>query len=360
MEANTHKRIFGIYQNEADAQRAIDDLLNMGYTREQISILSRSTEIIEVDDQETSTETGLKGGAATGATIGGLGGLLAGLGLLVIPGIGPILAAGPIAAAFAGAITGGAIGGTIGTLGGAMMDAGVEEADARYLEDRFSAGDIIVYVEAPLEHVSTVSDKLGYHKWRSEAAFDAYNKRLTKRDPAHPDSDIHHDNMDLDIDGEKARPIEPVRITEPSIFNDKTIAEPKKEPAYTDSDLRHDNMDLDLEAGALNPIDPMRITDPTDPNYRKGATFTEDLTGNSHQSVKSDDAFTMTEDKEGLREKFDHAKDRAEEFITGKRHENDLENLESESDPDNASEQILEAKHKAEHRINELTHLKED
>lgn len=359
MDANNNKRIFGVYQTEADAQRAIDDLLNMGYTKDHISILSKSSEIIEMDDQETSTEAGLKGGAATGATIGGVGGLLAGLGLLVIPGIGPLLAAGPIAAAFAGAITGGAIGGTIGTIGGAMMDAGVEEADARYLEDRFSAGDIIVYVDAPLEQVNQVVDRLDYHNWRTEAEFDAYNQKLIERNPAYPDSDIHHDNMDLDLDDEKALPVEPVSSKEPP-DNCKPVAAPRSEPVYTDSDMRHDNMDLDLEAGALNPIDPMRITDPTDPDYRKGATFSEHYTGNYRQSVNSGEAITGSDENQGLRGRFDHAKDRAEYFITGRRHEIEKETMAPETNLDNASEQIIEAKHKADLRIDELTNHKEE
>ena len=194
METNK-RRVIGVYQSEADAQRAVEDLLNMGYTSDEISVVSKSAEnTTAADGAETAVESGLKGGAAAGATIGGVGGLLAGLGLLVIPGIGPILAAGPIAAAFAGAVAGGAIGGTIGTLGGAMMDAGVDETDARYIDERFQAGDIVVYVDADTERFDRVSDTLGYRRWNTE--YDDYKpdtRAAGTVDPAAGSSDRTYD-----------------------------------------------------------------------------------------------------------------------------------------------------------------------
>ena len=175
METNKNKRVFGVYQNEADAQRAVDELTKLGYSSDEISVLSRSDTTMNVDGVETSTEAGLKGGAATGAAIGGIGGLLTSLGLLVIPGIGPILAAGPIAATFAGAIAGTAIGGAIGTIGGAMMDAGVSEDDARYIDERFGAGDIIVYVDADAQLFDNTSQTLGYRRWNNPVGEDNAN-----------------------------------------------------------------------------------------------------------------------------------------------------------------------------------------
>ena len=366
MQTNNNQRIFGVYKNETDAQRAIDDLLSMGYAMDQISILSKSNELTELGEIETSTEAGLKGGAVTGAAIGGLGGLLAGLGLLVIPGIGPILAAGPIAAAFAGALTGGAIGGTLGTLGGAMMDAGVEEADARYLEDRFSAGDIIVYVDASQEHVGRVSDKLGYRNWRTEGEFDEYNQKLIDSAPEHPDSDIHHDNMDLDIDGGN-RPADPVIPADPldevnplkpvaPVVYEAQPVDSKAEPVYRDSDLRHDNMDLDIEPSKLDSMDPMRITDPTSPNYRHGATISVEPVGNYYKPPVPIDEIPEAQVHEDLTEKFQHAKDRAEDFIADRTHEPVAEEMDLD---ETVSEHILEAKHKADLRIDELTTKRE-
>lgn len=171
METNRNRKVFGVYRDETAARSAVEELLNMGYTGDEISVVSKNSEMTAHDadgrtgGSDTATEAGLKGGAATGAAVGGLGGLLASLGLLVIPGVGPILAAGPIAATLAGAVTGGAIGGTVGTLGGALADSGASEEDIRYIDERFQAGDIIVYVDVNDDRYETVSRTLGYRKW---------------------------------------------------------------------------------------------------------------------------------------------------------------------------------------------------
>ena len=169
METN-YRKVFVTYEEVVEAQRAVDHLLEMGYQSDDISILSRDKDKTEdmkrvdtsLEAEDSSTAAGLKGGMATGAAVGGVGGLLAGLGALVIPGIGPILAAGPLVSALSGAVAGGALGGTIGTLGGALMDAGVSEEEARYVDDRFQEGKIIVYVEADPSRFDDVSRTLNY------------------------------------------------------------------------------------------------------------------------------------------------------------------------------------------------------
>lgn len=83
-------------------------------------------------------------GAGVSMLVGGAGGLLAGLGLLVIPGIGPLLAVGPIAAALTGAITGGALGGVTGLL----IGAGVAEVSALAAEKHLAAGRAIITLAA--------------------------------------------------------------------------------------------------------------------------------------------------------------------------------------------------------------------
>lgn len=252
METNENKKVFGVYQNEADAQRAVDELLKIGYTQDQISVLSKSGETVNAEDTETATETGLIGGAATGAALGGVGGLLASLGLLAIPGIGPILAAGPIAAAVAGAIAGGTVGGTVGTLGGILFDSGADEEDVRYADERFHAGDIIVHVDAEPRHFERVSNTLGYRRWDPNynpvqkadltAGFNPDSKTINT--VYQGDSDLRHDNRDLD----KTIWNEDVNLkAEPPKAPAPPVVEPVQgEVVYTtDSDLRHDNLDLD-------------------------------------------------------------------------------------------------------------------
>jgi uncharacterized protein (TIGR02271 family) len=92
------------------------------------------------------------GGAATGAVVGGLGGLLLGLGALAIPGIGPIIAAGPIMSALVGAGVGAAVGGLVG----ALTEAGVPEEQAGYYAEGVRRGSTLVTVEVPDHRVDEV------------------------------------------------------------------------------------------------------------------------------------------------------------------------------------------------------------
>ena len=145
------KRIVGIFHSEDQAVRAIEGLRSSGYTDEEISIIAKDEEKYNALTNRVGTDigndikdsSGAAAGAVTGGTIGGLGGLLLGLGALAIPGVGPIVAAGPIAAAVTGALAGGAVGG----LAGALIDYGVPEVDAREYEERINAGDILVLVD---------------------------------------------------------------------------------------------------------------------------------------------------------------------------------------------------------------------
>lgn len=154
---------YGNYATVDEALRQIKRLEEQGYTRDEISILAKDRDRLrEVNNNEvgytdgtvtdgTVVEQDAAAGAATGAALGGLGGLLAAAGALVIPGIGPILAAGPIATALAGAATGGLVGGALGGIVGALTESGIEESEAVRLNERFNEGDIIVYTN-PKDH----------------------------------------------------------------------------------------------------------------------------------------------------------------------------------------------------------------
>lgn len=94
----TNKHIVGAYDTEHEAIQAVEKLRAEGYRPEDISVISKNKDDVEAVTEETGTKTeeGLGAGAATGGVLGGLTGLLAGVGALAIPGIGPIVAAGPI------------------------------------------------------------------------------------------------------------------------------------------------------------------------------------------------------------------------------------------------------------------------
>lgn len=146
------KKLFGVYRTESEAQRAVDELRSLGYREDEISVFSKHNEDVEnITGAEAMEADNLKTGAATGAAagaaIGTVGAALAAAGALFIPGIGPILAAGPIATLLTGAVAGGAIGGAVGTLAGALANLGVDEDDAQYIDERFNQGDIVVHVD---------------------------------------------------------------------------------------------------------------------------------------------------------------------------------------------------------------------
>lgn len=91
-------------------------------------------------------------GTLTGSTIGGIGGLIVGSGALMLPGIGPILAVGPIAAAIGGAIAGGVAGG--------LIDWGIPaEASERY-EENVKQGDILTVIRTTSSKVNSAAQVL--------------------------------------------------------------------------------------------------------------------------------------------------------------------------------------------------------
>lgn len=138
-------KIVGVFDNEAQVSRTLEDLKAAGFTEQDISVIAKDHEEIERIEQETDMDTaeGMASGAATGGVLGGVAGLLIGLGALTIPGIGPILAAGPIAATFTGAIVGAGAGG----LAGGLVGYGVPEEDARHYDERVNEGAILVLVD---------------------------------------------------------------------------------------------------------------------------------------------------------------------------------------------------------------------
>ncbi|MFC4714481.1 general stress protein [Planococcus dechangensis] len=138
-------RVVGAYDTEMEAVEVIEDLQHQGYRSEDISVISKDKKDVEQVTQETGTQAGegAAAGAATGGALGGLGGVLAGLGALAIPGIGPIVAAGPIAAGLTGAVAGAGVGG----IAGALIGIGVPEDEARDYETQFKEGRILVLLE---------------------------------------------------------------------------------------------------------------------------------------------------------------------------------------------------------------------
>lgn len=141
----TGSTVFGMFPDRHEAERAVDALERAGFERDRISVAMRHDESLQAVDAETLNETadGAAAGAVGGGVVGGTFGLLAGLGVIAIPGLGPALAAGWLASTLLGAGVGAAAGGLIGGLVG----MGVPEDDARRFETAFREGGVLVAVE---------------------------------------------------------------------------------------------------------------------------------------------------------------------------------------------------------------------
>lgn len=136
--------VFGIYSSLPSADNATDTLVRSGFPAADISaLLPDNLGTKEIRTQKaTKAPEGAATGAGSGAVLGGALGLLAGIGALAIPGVGPFIAAGPIMAALAGVGVGGAVGGFTG----ALIGLGIPEYEAKRYEGRVQKGGILLSV----------------------------------------------------------------------------------------------------------------------------------------------------------------------------------------------------------------------
>jgi hypothetical protein len=136
--------ITGLYDSYEDARSAVRALEDAGIPSDDISIVSNRANGTDVEGQGSYASEGAGTGAGLGAVAGGAGGLLTGLGLLAIPGVGPVVAAGWLAATAAGAAAGAVAGGAVGGIVGAMMNAGVPENEANFYAEGIRRGGSVV------------------------------------------------------------------------------------------------------------------------------------------------------------------------------------------------------------------------
>ena len=135
---------FGIYASREMAENAVDRILAAGFRNEDISVLLQDNVGTKdfAHEKHTKAPEGATTGVVAGGIIGGTIGLLAGIGVLAIPGLGPLIAAGPIIAALSGIGSGGVLGGIIGALAG----MGIPEYEAKRYEGRIKEGGILLSV----------------------------------------------------------------------------------------------------------------------------------------------------------------------------------------------------------------------
>ncbi len=146
-----HKRAVGVYKRQEDIEAVIRALKNADYDMNRVSLIARHIEDIEGAEEVTETTgneaaEGAAAGATTGTVLGGVGGFLVGVGLLAIPGIGPILAAGVEIAALGSTAAGAGIGALTGGIIGGLVGLGIPEERAKVYNQRVKAGDHLLMV----------------------------------------------------------------------------------------------------------------------------------------------------------------------------------------------------------------------
>jgi hypothetical protein len=156
---NKNTAAFGLYPSVERAERAVDELTRAGFSNSDVSVLLADNQSTKdfAHEKQTKAPEGAATGALTGGTIGGTLGLLAGIGSLAIPGVGPFIAAGPIMGALAGL----GVGGTVGGLVGALVGMGIPEYEAKRYEGRLKEGGVLLSVHCDTsEEVERAEDIL--------------------------------------------------------------------------------------------------------------------------------------------------------------------------------------------------------
>ena len=157
--AGKNTAAFAIFPNRSAAESAVDRLIAAGFSDQDVSVLMSDNDSARqfATEKNTKAPEGTTTGVGVGGVIGGTLGLLAGIGALAIPGVGPLIAAGPIMGALAGL----GVGGTVGGIVGALVGLGIPEYEAKRYEGRVKDGGILVSVHCDTsEEISRAKDVL--------------------------------------------------------------------------------------------------------------------------------------------------------------------------------------------------------
>ncbi len=154
------KTVTGLFDNYDDASNAVGELEAAGIPHSDISIVANNSNDWYAEDSSKAAEDAA-GGAGFGAVVGGAGGLLTGLGLMAIPGVGPVVAAGWLAATAVGAVGGAVVGGAAGGIIGALTDSGVAENDAHVYAEGVRRGGTLVTAKVDDQLLAEAESILG-------------------------------------------------------------------------------------------------------------------------------------------------------------------------------------------------------
>lgn len=173
-----YKRATGTFSNHQKAELALGELRESGFNMDQISIVGNNVDhnsditaekqVQHLNNLDNKVGEGATTGAASGIAVGGLTGLLVGLGLVAIPGVGPVMLAGALATTLATTLTGGAIGAAAGGLVGGLVGLGIPKDRAKVYSDRVDQGDFLVMVDGTdqeIRQAEAIFHRHGIHEW---------------------------------------------------------------------------------------------------------------------------------------------------------------------------------------------------
>lgn len=141
------KTVTGLFDTYQHALEAVNALKDAGITSADVSLIADSPEDVGQDEDVVGKDA--TAGAEVGAALGGAGGLLAGLGILAMPGLGPVLAGGWLVATAVGAVAGAGLGAATGGIIGLLTSAGVPESDAHVYAEGLRRGGALVTARVP-------------------------------------------------------------------------------------------------------------------------------------------------------------------------------------------------------------------
>jgi uncharacterized membrane protein len=156
--------IVAVYPDHQSAERAVRLLHEEGIAMGDLSIVGRDFQTTEEPIGFVSSRDYARAGAATGAWFGGLFGLCVGAAFLVLPGLGPVVVAGPLTAAVVAGIEGALCGTALGSLAGALVGWGIPREKALKYEKHVKGGKFLVVVRGEPPVVTRARKLLGEHK----------------------------------------------------------------------------------------------------------------------------------------------------------------------------------------------------
>ncbi|MFO7152306.1 MAG: general stress protein [Bacillota bacterium] len=143
------KTVIGVFENREQAEKAVDELRDSGFDTNEISVVAKGGQQRNANEDGMNMDS-VADGTTAGGILGGLAGLALGAGALAIPGLGPIVAAGPIAGMLSGAATGGIAGG--------LLDWGIPEERGRHYEEEVKKGKILAAIRTSDQKVQKAAE----------------------------------------------------------------------------------------------------------------------------------------------------------------------------------------------------------